>query len=84
MLSKFARQIIRPNHGSSATSLLTRTLIKQNFVRSFCIPASASKSNEDFAFRSPYSDVDIPNVSLTQYLKEKTKNKDDKTALVSK
>ncbi|XP_018025816.1 4-coumarate--CoA ligase 5 [Hyalella azteca] len=79
MLSKFAREIAR---SCGPAVRITQRVESKLWVRKYCIPASASKANEEVVFRSPYTDVDIPNVSLIKYLRDKTKLHDDRIALV--
>ncbi|KAF2358668.1 AMP-dependent synthetase/ligase [Trinorchestia longiramus] len=79
MLSRVAREVCR-SHGLSARA--TQRLQNKLSVRKLCIPASASRTNDEVVFRSPFTDVDIPNVSLIQFLREKTEGYENRVSLV--
>lgn len=44
---------------------------------------TAAAPNEDYILRSPLSDIEIPNVTILEYVLEKTKRFDDRIAMVS-
>ena len=71
----------RRGYLGSFHNIIKKAVYNQSTFRKFSI--SAAIDYQDNIFKSPSSTVDIPNLSLIDFLVEKSKPHDDKIALVS-